>query len=71
MIIQRLLKAARNFNAVDFACLKITLISFGILLGAYFAQFFLKYTIILWVIFIVSFLWILYRTCKHLSEHRV
>ncbi|MHB8126355.1 MAG: hypothetical protein ACYDEJ_12085 [Desulfitobacteriaceae bacterium] len=60
--VQRALKAAREYTVMDYACLKITLLSFGILLGAYFAKFFLSYTSFLWVVFIVSFLWIMYRT---------
>jgi hypothetical protein len=67
-LIERLLKAARKFTVMDYACFKITLVSFGIILGAYFSNFFLCYTTFLWVIFIVSFLWIGYRTLiKHLN----
>jgi len=66
--IQRVLKAARKYTVMDYGCLKITLLSFGILLGAYFAQFFLSYTSFLWVVFIVSSLWIMYRTfIKHMN----
>ena len=66
--IQKALNAARKYTVMDYACLKITLLSFGILLGAYFAQFFLSYTSFLWVVFIVSFLWIMYRTfIKHMN----
>lgn len=66
--IQRLLKAARNYTVMDYVFFKITLVSFGILLGAYFAQFFLNYTSFLWVVFIVSYLWIMYRTfIKHMN----
>lgn len=60
--LQRALKAARKYTIMDYACLKITLLAFGILLGAYFANFFLGHTFFLWVVFILSFLWILYRT---------
>ena len=67
-LIERLLKAARKFTVMDYVCFKITLVSFGIILGAYFSNFFLCYTAFLWVIFIVSFLWIGYRTLiKHLN----
>lgn len=66
-LIERLLKAARKFTAMDYVWFKITLVSFGIILGAYFSNFFLGYTAFLWVIFIISFLWIGYRTLiKHL-----
>lgn len=67
-LIKRALKAARNFTVMDYACLKITLIAFGILIGAYFPKFFLNYSSYLWVIFIVSYIWIMYRTfVKHMS----
>lgn len=66
--IKRLLKAARKYTVMDYAFLKITLVSFGILLGAYFSQFFLNHTSFLWVIFILSYLWIMYRTfIKHMN----
>ena len=61
-IIQRLLKAARKYTVIDYVLFKITLVSFGILLGAYFARFFLNFTFFLGIIFIVSYLGIMYRT---------
>lgn len=68
VFIHRALKAARKYTVMDYACLKITLLAFGILLGAYFAKFFLSHTFFLWVVFILSFLLILYRTfIKHMN----
>lgn len=65
--IQRALKATRNYTVMDFACLKITLVFLGILLGAYFSVFFLNHTVFLWVVFIVSYFYIMYRTfIKHM-----
>lgn len=60
--IDRALNAAGKYTVLDFACLKIAILSIGILLGAYFSEFFLGYTSYLWVIYIVSFAWIIYRT---------
>lgn len=66
--IQRALRAANKFTLMDYACLKITLLFLGILLGAYFSKFFLSHTVFLWVVFIVSYLWIMYRTfIKHMN----
>jgi hypothetical protein len=66
--INRLLKAARNYTVMDYTFFKITLVSFGILLGAYFLQFFLNYTSMIWIIFIISYLWVMYRTfIKHMN----
>lgn len=60
--IQRALKAAKKYTVIDYACLKISLLFFGILLGAYLAKFFLHHTLFLWVVFILTLLWIMYRT---------
>ena len=61
-LINRSLRAAKNYSLWDFACLKITLLSLGILIGAYFAEFFLSHTSLIWIIFIVSYILIMYRT---------
>ncbi|OPX88620.1 MAG: hypothetical protein A4E53_01875 [Pelotomaculum sp. PtaB.Bin104] len=64
---QRALKATSKYSVMDFACLKITLVFLGILLGTYFSNYFLNYTDFLWVVFIVSYFWIMYRTfIKHM-----
>lgn len=52
--IETMLRAANQFKAFDFAIFKIYLVSVGILLGAYFAQFWLNNIIIIWVIAILS-----------------
>jgi len=62
MFIQRIMKAAKKYTTIDFACLKIAVLSFGILLGGYFSAFFLDHTFFLWIVFLISFLWIMYRT---------
>lgn len=61
-LIDKTLKAVEKYTAMDFALLKITLVSIGILLGTYFAKFFSNYTSLLWVIFIGSYLMIMYKT---------
>lgn len=66
--IDRLMNAARKFTVSDFASLKITLISIGIILGVYFAEFFRSYLMLLWIVFLVSYVWIIYRTfVKHMK----
>lgn len=66
-LIQRVLKAARQYTLFDYAGLKITLIFLGILLGAYFSEFFLDKVTLVWIAFILSCLWIMYRTfVKHM-----
>ena len=61
-LINRAMRAAKRYTLWDYACLKITLVSLGILMGAYFAKFFLSYTSLLWIIFLVSYLCIIFRT---------
>ena len=61
-LIQRLLSASRKFSLIDFVFFKITLVSIGLLLGAYFSRFFLGIASILWPVFIISYLWLMYRT---------
>jgi small multidrug resistance family-3 protein len=61
-LIAKILDAAKKYNVWDYAWLKITLCSFGILLGAYFSRFFLKYILVIWGIFIISYVWIMYKT---------
>jgi len=67
-LINRVLSSARKYTVTDYAFLKLTLVSCGVLLGVYFAKFLSSYTPLLWVIFIGSYLWIMYRTFfKHLK----
>jgi hypothetical protein len=40
----------------------VTLLFCGILVGAYFSDFFLKHILFPWIVFILSYLWIMYRT---------
>ncbi len=67
-LIKRSLRAARKFTLADFACLKMALLSLGILLDSYFSRFFYNYTSLLWIIFIVTYIWIMHRTfIKHMN----
>ena len=66
--LEKALNAGRKFTILDFAFFKLSLLSFGIICGAYFAQFFLRNLIPLWIIFIVAYVWIMYRTFgKHMD----
>jgi len=60
--INKALKVAASYNAWDWGWLKVTLIAFGILVGTYFAQFFMQYIVIVWIIFVLSYIWIVYKT---------
>lgn len=66
--INQIMGAAGKYTVFDFACLKTALLFLGILIGVYFAEFFVNYTSYLWGIFIVSYVWIMYRTFfKHMN----
>jgi len=70
--IDRVLDAAGKYTAWDFVFLKITLLFLGILIGTYFADFFLNYTALLWLVFVASYILIMYRTFfKHMKAEHV
>jgi small multidrug resistance family-3 protein len=60
--IDKALNAAKRYNVWDYGWLKVTLIAFGILLGTYLAQFFMQYIVIVWAVFVLSYIWIMYKT---------
>lgn len=53
-VVAKLLDAARRFSAFDFAAFKICLLAFGVLLGAYFSEFFLAHIVYVWVLAIIA-----------------
>lgn len=61
-IIGRMMSAAKHYTVWDFGFLKMALFSAGIIIGAYYAPFFLNYMPLLWIVAIVSFVWIAYHT---------
>lgn len=65
-LINKLLGVTKKYTVLDYSLLKITLVSLGILIGTYFSNFFSNYASLLWIIFLVSYIWIIYRTfIKH------
>lgn len=66
-LLDRLLNSARKYTIFDYSCLKITLISLGMILGAYFSKFILSNIDFLWVIFTLSLIYILYSTIKNID----
>ncbi len=61
-LVNKLLSTTKKYTVLDYSFLKITLISLGILIGTYFSNFFLNYTSLLWIIFLISYMFIIYRT---------
>ena len=62
--INKALMSARNYTVWDYGILKISLISLGILLGTYFSQFFIKNILWVWIVYLISFIFILFKTFK-------
>lgn len=56
------LDAARKYNVLDWAVIKICLVGIGILLGVYFIQFFSSIFPIVWMIVIITWLWVMIKT---------
>lgn len=67
-LINNLMDAAKKYTFWDYAFFKTCLIAVGIILGAYFSQFFLKYISIVWIIAIAAYVWVIYKT---LIKYRV
>lgn len=66
--IDRIIKAANKYTFWDYFFLKTTVLVFGILIGTYFASFFIDYTLFLWLVFLVTYVYIMYRTfIKHMK----
>ncbi|NLD22340.1 MAG: hypothetical protein GX664_07725 [Bacteroidales bacterium] len=68
-LIEKFLSGARNYGVMDFGMLKISMILIGIIVGAYFSEFFLSYKTILWIVAIACCLSILAITIKKSIKH--
>ncbi|MFI3281435.1 MAG: hypothetical protein R3Y44_05630 [Rikenellaceae bacterium] len=66
--LMKLQRAANQFNMVDFAIFKIYIFSVGLLFGAYFAHFWLAYINIVWVVAIISCIFVLIQLFKRFSH---
>lgn len=66
-LLSRMLNAAHRFTGFNFVIFKICLLSIGILLGTYFANFFRSWILILWIIAVITIIsmWIItFRNMK-------
>jgi small multidrug resistance family-3 protein len=61
-LIKRVLNSTKEYSVWDFGILKVSLVSLGILLGAYFSDFFLSKIVFVWILYLVTFALILYKT---------
>jgi hypothetical protein len=65
---RQVLNAVRKYTTLDYGFFKFLMISFGILLGAYFPQFFLNIMWLVWIIFILSAIWMIAKIYKYLPK---
>lgn len=61
-LIKKALNSVKEYSAWDFGILKVSLICLGILLGAYFSDFFLSKIVFVWILYMATFALILYKT---------
>ena len=64
-LIEFVMGAARKYTVIDYGFFKFLMITFGILLGAYFAQPILNIIWLVWVVFVVSAVWMIYKMFKY------
>lgn len=74
-LLDRLMAGTHKYSVTDFGMLKFALAFVGILLGTYFADFFARYIVIVWVLAIFCYGWIIVSTlykagfiCKQCSR---
>lgn len=60
-LVDKAMQAVKSFNVWDYGYFKLCLLSLGIILGAYFSPFFLNNIIAVWIIFIVTDIWLIYK----------
>ena len=63
--INKMIKSAHHFTVTDFAAFKLCLLSIGILLGSYFTHFFMQYTLIIWVVGVISLVWLINQMIQY------
>lgn len=65
-LVNQMMKAAKRYSVADYAVIKITLLTAGILIGASAPQVFSRHKAPLLTVFASSYAWIVYRTfCVH------
>ncbi len=64
-LVKKVMDAARKFTVVDYGFFKFLMITFGILLGAYFAQPLFSFIWLVWIIFVVSAIWMINKIFKY------
>lgn len=60
-LITTLVGIGQRFSGLDFGMFKVLLICIGLVLGMTFYKFFLAYRAIVWILLLVTLIWILVR----------
>lgn len=63
--IMHLYETTKSFSLFDFGAFKITLVFIGILLGVYFVDFLASWIIVIWVIGVISYVWLMYKVITY------
>lgn len=69
-LIDELMNAARKFTLIDFAILKICLLSMGVLLGVYLSDFFMRDISIVWMIAVVTLFVLLVQVIRYCWKNK-
>ncbi len=67
-IIKDLIAVARRFTGYDFAIFKITLLSAGILLGAYFSSFFIANIAVVWIVGVLCWVLLMLQIIRYYRQ---
>jgi uncharacterized membrane protein YoaK (UPF0700 family) len=57
--VEKCSKKVAKFGVWQWCALKLTMISFGMLLGAYLSQWVMQYQMVFWAVFIVGYIYLL------------
>ena len=66
--IEKVYGTTKNYSMLDFGILKICLFSIGVLFGVYFIHFVSTYLILFWILAIITYLYIIYKTFRDLGR---
>lgn len=68
--ITTLLAIGQRFSALDFGVFKVLLLSIGVVLGITFSHFFYQYRAIVWILLLVTLVWLIIRMAVIYSKSR-
>ncbi len=66
--INKVMGAASQFKELDFALFKIYMVAIGILLGSYFAPFWIEHIIIIWTVAILAGVYTIIQLLRYATK---